>query len=359
MPFERWLYAWRARWRALFDRGRADRELDDELRDHVARETAALRARGVSPADARRQALASLGGLASAQDRVRAVRFGALAEQVLQDVRHGLRLLVRNPGFTAATVVTLTVGSGQRPAFSRSSTPFSSSRRRSPEPGRLVPLWETDPTDGDRATEVAPANFLDWRAQATSFEEVAAIVPYSFDATGAGEPEVLSRRWSPKASSARGRTFRPDEYRAGSGGGVLTDGFWQRRYGGDLAVVGESLVLEGVPHTVVGSWHRTSSSPWNGGRMLRPATSMRPRPSRSGRRSGAAAAGGRSWPGSVRRRRSIPRGPRCTPWRPASPPTIRAPTRASGRASSGSSRGRWRTCARRCSCSKASSCSSC
>ena len=191
MPFERWLYAWRARWRALFDRGRADRELDDELRDHVARETAALRARGVSPADARRQTLASLGGLASAQDRVRAVRFGALAEQVLQDVRHGLRLLVRNPGFTAATVVTLTVGSGQRPAFSRSSTPFSSSRRRSPEPGRLVPLWETDPTDGDRATEVAPANFLDWRAQATSFEEVAAIVPYSFDATGASEPEVL------------------------------------------------------------------------------------------------------------------------------------------------------------------------
>ena len=53
MPFERWLYAWRARWRALFDRGRVDRELDDELRDHVARETAALRARGMAPAEAR------------------------------------------------------------------------------------------------------------------------------------------------------------------------------------------------------------------------------------------------------------------------------------------------------------------
>ncbi|MCY4027162.1 MAG: permease prefix domain 1-containing protein, partial [Acidobacteria bacterium] len=184
MPLERWLYAWRARWRALFDRGRADRELDDELRDHVARETAALRTRGIAPAEARRQALASLGGLASAQDRVRAVRFGSLAEQVLQDVRHGLRLLVRNPGFTAATVVTLTVGIGATAtvfsvvdAVLLQPPPF-------PEPGRLVTLWQTDPGDGDRAAEVAPANFLDWRDQATAFERVAAVQPYSYDVTG-------------------------------------------------------------------------------------------------------------------------------------------------------------------------------
>ena len=259
MPFERWLYAWRARWRALFDRERADRELDDELRDHVARETAALRARGVVPAEARRQALASLGGLASAQDRVRAERFGALAEQGLRDVRHGLRLLARSPGFTAATVVTLTVGIGATAtvfsvvdAVLLQPPPF-------PDPRRLVTLWETDPGDGDRATDVAPANFLDWRAQATSFEEVAAIEPYSFDVTGPGEPEVLYASLVTEgffrllgAGAAHGRTFRPDEYRAGSAVIVLTDGLWQRRYGRDPGVIGEPLVLDGVPHTVVG-----------------------------------------------------------------------------------------------------------
>ncbi|MCY4073859.1 MAG: ABC transporter permease [Acidobacteria bacterium] len=259
MPLERWLYAWRARWRALFDRGRADRELDDELRDHVARETAALRARGIPPAEARRQALASLGGLASAQDRVRAVRFGALAEQVLQDVRHGLRLLVRNPGFTAATVITLTVGIGATTtvfsvvdAVLLQPPPF-------PEPGRLVTVWQTVPGDGDRAAEVAPANFLDWRAQSTSFEHVAAVQPYSFDATGAGQPEVLYASLVTEgffrllgAGAAVGRTFRPDEYRSGSGVVVLTDGLWQRRYGGDPVVVGETIVLDGAPHTVVG-----------------------------------------------------------------------------------------------------------
>ena len=84
MPLDRWLYAWRARCRALFDRDRADRELDDELRDHVDRETAARCARGVPPAEARRQALAALGGLGSARDRVREVRFGTLAEQVFK-----------------------------------------------------------------------------------------------------------------------------------------------------------------------------------------------------------------------------------------------------------------------------------
>ena len=259
MPFERWLYAWRARWRAVFDRGRADRELDDELRDHVARETAGLRARGLPPAEARRQALASLGGLASAQDRVRAVRFGALAEQVLQDVRHGLRLLVRSPGFTAATVVTLTVGIGATAtvfsvvdAVLLQPPPF-------PDPGRLVTLWETDPGAGDRAAEVAPANFLDWRAQATSFEEVAAIEPYSFDITGPGDPEVLYASLVTEgffrllgAGAAHGRTFRSDEYRPGSGVVVMTDGHWQRRYGRDPGVLGEPIVLDGVPHTVVG-----------------------------------------------------------------------------------------------------------
>ncbi len=258
MPLLRWVYAWRVRCRALLDRGRADRELDDELRDHVEREIAARCARGTPPAQARRQALAALGGLASARDRVRSVRFGALPEQALQDVRHGLRLLLRNPGFTAATVLTLTLGIGATTtvfsvvdAVLLQPPPF-------PDPGRLVTLWQTDPDSG-RPAEPAPANFLDWRAQATSFEHVAAIEPYSFDVTGTGRPEVLYA-WAVTegfftllgADAARGRTFRPEEYRPGSGVVVLTDGLWQRRFGRDAGIIGQSLILEGEPYTVVG-----------------------------------------------------------------------------------------------------------
>ena len=110
MPFERWLYAWRARLRALFDREGANRELHEELQHHVDRDIEARCANGVPPAEARRQALAALGGLARTSEHVRASRFGASLEDGLRDIRHGLRLLIRYPGFTAATV--LLVGAG-------------------------------------------------------------------------------------------------------------------------------------------------------------------------------------------------------------------------------------------------------
>ena len=89
MFWERWLYAWRARLRALLDGDRADRELDDELQHHLARETEVRRANGLPPAEARRQALAALGGLASTREHVRASRCGASLEAGFRDVRHG------------------------------------------------------------------------------------------------------------------------------------------------------------------------------------------------------------------------------------------------------------------------------
>ena len=83
---EQWRYAWRVRLRTLLDRDRADRELDDALRHHVALETESRRAQGVPPAEARRQALATLGGIESARNQVREERFGATLEPVLRDV---------------------------------------------------------------------------------------------------------------------------------------------------------------------------------------------------------------------------------------------------------------------------------
>ena len=259
MPFERWQYAWRVRLRMLLDRDRVDRELDDELRHHVALETEARRARGAPPAEARRQALASLGGLESARNHVREARFGAALEHVLQDVRYVLRVLRRNPGFTATTVLTLTLAiSATTATFSvvdavlLQPPPF-------PEPDRLVTLWETDPENGNRPTEPAPANFLDWREQATSFERVAALEPWSVDLTGADTPEVLYGWLVTKgffetlgAGAAHGRTFLPDEYRPGSGVVILTDGVWRRRFDGDPGMVGRTLVLDDEPYTVVG-----------------------------------------------------------------------------------------------------------
>ena len=177
MPWERWLYAWRARLRVLLDGDRADRELDDELQHHLAREIEVRRANGVPAAEARRQALAALGGLALAREQVRASRFGAALGEGLRDVRYGLRLLRRHAGFTAATVLTLAIGATTAifsvvDAVLLQPPPF-------PHPERLVTLWQTDPGDGNRPVEVAPADFLDWRDRVRSFERVAAIDPWT------------------------------------------------------------------------------------------------------------------------------------------------------------------------------------
>ncbi len=259
MPFEQWLYAWRVRLRILLDRDAVDRELDDELHHHVALETESRRAQGILPAEARRQALATLGGLESTRNHVREARFGAALEHVLQDVRYVLRVLRRNPGFTATTVLTLTL------AISATTATFSVvdavllQQPPFPDADRLVTLWETDPENGNRPTEPAPANFLDWRDQATNFEHIAALEPWSVDLTGTDTPEELYGWRATEgffetlgAGAALGRTFLPDEHRPGSGVVVLTNALWQRRFAGDPGIVGRPLVLNGEPHAVVG-----------------------------------------------------------------------------------------------------------
>ena len=191
MFFERWLYAWRARLRALFDGDRADRELDDELQHHIAREIEVRCARGVPPAEARRQALAALGGLAPTREHVRESRFGAALAEGLRDVRYGLRLLRRHAGFTAATVLTLTLAIGATTAIFSVVDAVLLQPPGFSEPERLVTLWQTDPDDGNRPVDVSPADFLDWRDRTRSFEGIAAVEPWSLDFTGAGEPEMF------------------------------------------------------------------------------------------------------------------------------------------------------------------------
>ena len=257
MFWERWLYAWRVRLRAFLDGDRADRELDDELRHHVARDVEARCARGVPRAEARRQALAALGGLASTREHVRGTRFGAALGEGGRDVRYGLRLLRRDPGFTTAAVLTLTLSIGATAAIFSVVDAVLLQPPSFSDPERLVTLWQTDPADGNRPVPVGPADFLDWRDRVRSFERVAALDPWSLD-FGADEPEITG--WLVTAgffemlgvNAAHGRTFLPHEYLPGSGVIVLTDGLWQRRFGGEADVIGRSLVLEGESYAVVG-----------------------------------------------------------------------------------------------------------
>src|SRR5580692_9377945 len=103
--------------RFLFRRQSVERELDTELRDHIDRQAERNRERGMAPAEARRQALLSVGPIEALKDDCRDARRGQVVDTILQDVRYGLRLLRRNPGFSLTAIFTLALGIGANTAI--------------------------------------------------------------------------------------------------------------------------------------------------------------------------------------------------------------------------------------------------
>ncbi|MCP3140242.1 ABC transporter permease [Pyxidicoccus xibeiensis] len=176
----------------------------------------------------------------------------------LQELRHALRMLAKHPGFTAVAVFTLALGIAANTAIFSVADAVLFSPLPYKEPDRLAMVWGLSPNQAPQT--VAPANFLDWREQAESFEGLAAFSHASFNLAGDGTPEVV--RGASVSSNffqvlgtpaALGATFQPS-----TGGAapwqtvVLGHGLWQRRFGGDPRVLGRMLRLNDVSYEVVG-----------------------------------------------------------------------------------------------------------
>ena len=269
MPFERGLYAWRVRLRMILDRNRVDRELDDELRQHVALETEARRAHGVPPAEARRQALATLGGLESTRNHVREVWFGAALEQMMTNVRLGFRRLFRTPVVTCVAVVSLALGIGPNAAIF---SVFSQALLRPlpvATPERLVNLEAPGPKPGPTSCNSAGGcdevfsypMFRDLEREQTVFTHLAAHRAFAVNVaygqrTVNGQGVQVSGSYFPALGlqPAAGRLFGP-EVDAPIGGhpvAVLSHEFWRVELGGSRDVVGDAVIVNGWPLTIVG-----------------------------------------------------------------------------------------------------------
>jgi putative ABC transport system permease protein len=186
-------------------------------------------------------------------------QFTADAE-VVHDVRHGIRMLGRSPGFAAASILILGIGLGGAVSIVTLLDTLFFRPLPYADVERVMTIWQTrDAAPGERE-DVAPANFLDWREGATSFTAIAAVVPYSHDYTGGGEPELFFGAQVTEGffdaigmRPALGRAFLPEEHVRGARPVViLSDGLWRRRFGADPAIVNRPISLDGEPYTVVG-----------------------------------------------------------------------------------------------------------
>src|SRR3954469_7272613 len=252
------------RCRALFQSDAVDRELAEEMREHLERLTQEHVARGLTREAAMDAARREFGPVTQLAEASRDARGISWIVNGWQDMRYGARLMARAPGFVAAVILTVALGIGATTAMF--SVVYGVVLQPLPyrEPERLVNLWNTAHKRGLPRANVGVANVVDWKARNHVFEDVAVLRAIAnFNLTGQGEPERLfGTRVSANlfpilgVTPLIGRTFTREEDQFAGGKeerlAILTYGLWVRRFGADPAVVGRTIHLSGAPFTVVG-----------------------------------------------------------------------------------------------------------
>jgi predicted permease len=252
-----------------------DRDLDDEVSFHVEMRIRDLVRSGLSESEARRKAMIELGDADQLKQRLgredRAAQRDRRVAQCLadfaSDVRFALRQIVRSPLFAVVSILTIAIGIGATTSIVSAvrgivlrPLPFES-------PERLVRMYSRSDRLG--ATAVSVADFTDIRAQATSFDGMAAWYSTTANLSGDGAPERLeaarvSDNWFDLLGvrPLKGRTFVAGEDRAGAPiRAVLSDALWRRRFGGDSNIIGRTLRLDGQPVEVIGIIEAARSFP--------------------------------------------------------------------------------------------------
>jgi len=248
-----------ARLRSLFRRSRLERELDAELASHLQLHIDDNVRRGLSPEEARRQALVQLGGLEQTKESVRSQRSLPFVETFFHDLRYALRMLRHSPGFTAAAVLVLALGIGANTALFSVISAVLLRPLPYPHAEQLITIRESKPNFGSGS--VSLPHFLDWQKDNRTFASMAAMRGgRSLTLTGLGDAEQLSTVMLTSGFFEQlgvqpllGRTFTHDEEEVGAAPTVLLAArLWKRKFASDRAIIGKSLTLDGKAYTVIG-----------------------------------------------------------------------------------------------------------
>lgn len=252
------LRAWALRFRGLFDKERKDRELAEELESHLQMHIEDNLRAGMSPAEARRNALLKMGGLEQTTESYREHRSFPFIESVLQDFRFGLRILRKNPGFAVVVALTLALGIGAIGTIFSFVNGTLLNPLPLPSSNQLVEVWETLPGFPPRGAVSLP-DFKDWQEQNQVFRDIAAFQTGNFNLQSPDRPERVSGAlvtpnfFDVMSTQLTGRGFVQGEDVAGrSNVAVISDGLWKSFLGGNPNAVGQSIRLNAETFTVIG-----------------------------------------------------------------------------------------------------------
>lgn len=254
-----WARVAAARVQGLFARSRVSRDLDEELRFHVDMQTADNIAAGMDAQQARWAALRSFGAMEPMKETYRERASVALLDAAARDVRYAARTLRRSPGFTITSVLVLALAIGSNTAMFSIVNATLLRPLPYPSPEQLVMLWTSRPSHNVREGRSAYWNVEAWRRDSRSFVAMAVFdgVSVTIDAAGGAE-QVSAARVSPEffpllgVRAAQGRLFSVEDGEGRQRVAVISDRFWQVRFGRSPAAVGATVDIDGSPIQVIG-----------------------------------------------------------------------------------------------------------
>jgi hypothetical protein len=267
MFFSNRVNAWTRFWSTL-TRGGMEREVLDELDFHIAMLEHEHQTQGMSPEEAHRMAIERFGDPRNKQKQALRMRGAQMRRQrrndsmegLYQDIKYAARGLFKSKGFTAAVLITLSVGIGSTVAMYSVLNAALGEALPFPEPNELVLGRAT--FGGGLNPQASFLDYLDYRDQNQSFETLGAMTGYSLEVTVTGqeEPERISMVFATgdlfEALGTRphlGRTFSAEESAPGGDPVILLSyGYWQRSLGGSPDILGETVTVNGTPLPVVG-----------------------------------------------------------------------------------------------------------
>ena len=252
------LRAWMLRCVGLFRQEQGSREFAEELETHLQMHVEDHLRSGMTPEEARRQALIRLGGITQTKERYRDRRTLPAFEILWNDIRFGLRVLWKSRVFTIVAIITLALGIGGNTAIFSIVNAVLLNPLPFPHPEQLVALDESKPNFNQGS--ISFPNFLDWQKNNRTFSGMAVTRFFGFSLTGKGEAEQVKAELITRdffsllgISPILGRTFTPEEEQAGAAPvALISEGLWRRKFDASPQVLGQSITLSGRAFTIVG-----------------------------------------------------------------------------------------------------------